>query len=200
MDKENLGAKIKSLRKRKGFSQEQLADDATLSLRTIQRIENGETIPHGDSLRKLTQALGVNPDDILEWAPSDDKGYLVVMNVSALTFIFHPMLGIIIPLVMWILKKDKIKLVDDTGRKLISFEITWTLALYVIQLIITHGSYINFGLKLSQWAPVALSRFSLGGLCFLLFYLYNIAIIIINAIRNNKGLKSKYFPAIPILR
>lgn len=200
MDKENLGAKIKTLRKRKGFSQEQLADDATLSLRTIQRIENGETIPHGDSLRKLTQALGVNPDDILEWAPSEDKGYLVVMNVSALTFIFHPLLGIIIPLVMWILKKDKIKLVDDTGKKLISFEITWTLVLYVIQLIITHGRYINFGLKLSQWAPVALSRFSLGGFFFLLFYLYNIAIIIINAIRNNKGLKSKYIPAIPILR
>lgn len=200
MDKENLGAKIKSLRKRKGFSQEQLADDATLSLRTIQRIENGETIPHGDSLRKLTQALGVNPDDILEWAPSEDKGYLVLMNLSALAFIFHPLLGIIIPLVMWILKKDKIKLVDDTGRKIISFEITWTLVLYVLQLIITQGRYINFGLKLSQCAPVAISKFSIGGLCFILFYLYNIVLIIVNIRRNNKGLKSKYFPAIPILR
>lgn len=200
MDKENLGAKIKSLRKRKGFSQEQLADDATLSLRTIQRIENGETIPHGDSLRKLTQALGVNPDDILEWAPSEDKGYLILMNLSALTFIFHPLLGIIIPLVMWILKKDKIKLVDDTGRKLISFEITWTLVLYVLQLIITQGSYINFGLKLSQWAPVAISKFSVGGFCFILFYLYNIGLIIVNIRRINKGLKGKYFPAIPILR
>lgn len=115
MDKENLASKIKALRKRRGFSQEQLAEESALSLRTVQRIEKGETVPHGDSLRKITQALNVNPDDILEWAPTEDKGYLTVLNLSGLGFIFHPLLGIIIPLVMWILKKDKIKCVDDTG-------------------------------------------------------------------------------------
>lgn len=196
----SLASKIKTLRKRKAFSQEQLAENSSLSLRTIQRVENGETIPHGDSLRKLTQALGVNPDDILEWAPMEDKGYLIIMNLSALAFIFHPLLGVIIPVVMWILKKDKIKLVDDSGRKLISFQITWTLLLYMLLFVATGGRYINFDIKLSEWAPVFLQQFSIGGVFLAFLYLYNIALIIINTKRNNKGFKSRYIPSLPILR
>ena len=200
MHKENLASKIKTLRKRKGFSQVQLADDSSLSLRTIQRIENGETIPHGDSLRKLTHALGVSPDDILEWTPAEDKGYLILMNLSAFGFIFHPLLGVIIPTVMWILKKDKIKLFDDSGRKLISFQITWTILLYSFQLIVTQGHYISFDIKLTQWLRVFLQQFSIVGACLAFLYLYNIALLIINTRRNNKGLKSRYIPSIPILR
>lgn len=43
MKNKELAQKIKSLRNRKGFSQEELAEKTGLSLRTIQRIENGET-------------------------------------------------------------------------------------------------------------------------------------------------------------
>ena len=54
--------KIKDLRKRRGLSQEELAEKSGLSLRTIQRIENGETDPRGDSLRRLAAALETSPD------------------------------------------------------------------------------------------------------------------------------------------
>ncbi len=47
----SLSKKVKELRKRKGFSQEELAEQSGLSLRTIQRIENGESDPTGDSFR-----------------------------------------------------------------------------------------------------------------------------------------------------
>ena len=46
-----LSKKIKELRTRKGLSQEELSEEAGLSLRTIQRIENGETEPRSDSLK-----------------------------------------------------------------------------------------------------------------------------------------------------
>lgn len=36
-----LAKKVKELRKRKGYSQEELAEKSGLSLRTVQRIENG---------------------------------------------------------------------------------------------------------------------------------------------------------------
>ena len=39
MNNHNLATKIKDLRNRKGFSQEQLSEVSKLSLRTIQRIE-----------------------------------------------------------------------------------------------------------------------------------------------------------------
>ncbi|WP_146035304.1 helix-turn-helix domain-containing protein, partial [Formosa algae] len=94
MNNQNLAIKIKDLRNRKGFSQEQLAEESKLSLRTVQRIEKGESIPRGDTLIKLTQALGVTPDDLLEWTDIEDKGYLTLLNLSALTgLLFNPLLG-----------------------------------------------------------------------------------------------------------
>jgi transcriptional regulator with XRE-family HTH domain len=60
MKNQNLSIKVKDLRNRKGFSQEQLAEESRLSLRTIQRIEKGESTPRGDTLSKLTRALGGN--------------------------------------------------------------------------------------------------------------------------------------------
>ena len=47
MNKNLLGLRIKELRKQKGMSQEFLSEESGLSLRTIQRIENGESSPRG---------------------------------------------------------------------------------------------------------------------------------------------------------
>ncbi|MCK5442941.1 MAG: helix-turn-helix transcriptional regulator [Maribacter sp.] len=59
MKNKDLAKKIKELRKRSGISQELLAENSGLSLRTIQRIENGETQPTGDSIKRLSSALNV---------------------------------------------------------------------------------------------------------------------------------------------
>lgn len=56
----SIGAKITEIRKRKGLSQEIVADKANINLRTLQRIEKGETEPHGNTLRSLCEVLDVN--------------------------------------------------------------------------------------------------------------------------------------------
>lgn len=200
MNNQNLAIKIKSLRNRKGFSQEQLSEESKLSLRTIQRIEKGESVPRGDTLIKLTQALGVTPDELLEWTDIEDKGYLTLLNLSAISILIQPLLGIIIPLVMWILKREKIKLVDDTGRKLISFQITWTLILYVILIIASEGVFIPFNFNLLSKFPILITKFSIIGLVILFLYLYNVVLIILNIRKSQKGMKNKYLPAIPFLK
>ncbi|WP_418602995.1 helix-turn-helix domain-containing protein [Hwangdonia sp.] len=200
MNNQNLAIKIKDLRNRKGFSQEQLAEESKLSLRTIQRIEKGESIPRGDTLIKLTQALGVTPDDLLEWTDIEDKGYLTLLNLSAISILIQPLLGIIIPLVMWILKREKIKLVDDTGRKLISFQITWTLILFIVLIIASKGSFIPINFNLLNSFPLLITDFSTIGLMILFMYLYNIISIILNIRKSQKGLKNIYIPAIPFLK
>jgi transcriptional regulator with XRE-family HTH domain len=48
----NLAERVKELRNRKGISQELLAEQSGLSLRTIQRIENNETVPRGETLKR----------------------------------------------------------------------------------------------------------------------------------------------------
>ncbi|GAH18231.1 unnamed protein product, partial [marine sediment metagenome] len=132
MNKNHLAMRLKELRNQKGMSQEVLADISGLSLRTIQRIENGETNPTGESLKRLSNALNVNPDELIDWAIKDDKRYLTFLNLSALTFLFFPILGILLPFILWSSKKGKIKNINKLGKDLINFEITWTLILFFI--------------------------------------------------------------------
>ncbi|MBJ2174525.1 helix-turn-helix domain-containing protein [Aureibaculum sp. A20] len=205
MKNQNFSIKIKDLRNRKGFSQEQLSEASKLSLRTIQRIEKGESIPRGDTLIKLTQALGVTPDELLVWAELQDKGYLTLLNLSAMAgLLFHPILGIIIPLVMWILKKDKIKFVDNYGKRIISFQITWTLLIYSVFLIATKGSNIKFDFNIFDILS-ALVNFNIDKqLIYIviigILYLYNLSLIFKNLRRIKKEKESWYFPAISFLK
>ena len=65
MSNKKLQKKVKELRARTGYSQELVAEKSGLSLRTIQRIENGETEPHGETLKRLAIALNVTPEELI---------------------------------------------------------------------------------------------------------------------------------------
>lgn len=62
-----LAQGVKELRKGKGFSQEELAKKSGLSLRTIQRVENGETEPTGETLKRISAILDVTPNELIDW-------------------------------------------------------------------------------------------------------------------------------------
>lgn len=55
-------SKIKELRESKGLSQEELSERAGISLRTIQRMEAGESTPRGSTLRIIASSLDVPPE------------------------------------------------------------------------------------------------------------------------------------------
>ncbi|MEH6621081.1 helix-turn-helix transcriptional regulator, partial [Maribacter arcticus] len=61
---ENIGQKIVELRKSKGYTQEELAEKAKVNLRTIQRIENEENKPSGNTLKFICEALDTLPEKI----------------------------------------------------------------------------------------------------------------------------------------
>ncbi|HEY5592481.1 MAG TPA: helix-turn-helix transcriptional regulator, partial [Paludibacter sp.] len=91
MDNFDLTKKVKELRTRRGLSQEQLADLTLLSLRTIQRIENGENVPRGDTLKRLAVALNVSPDEIIDWRVQEDRNVLFMLNFSQLGLLAFPL-------------------------------------------------------------------------------------------------------------
>ena len=62
MSNKDFNNRIKELRKKKGLSQDELANLSGLSLRTIQRIEGNETNPLGDTKRKILKILESYPD------------------------------------------------------------------------------------------------------------------------------------------
>ncbi|HBB93727.1 MAG TPA: hypothetical protein DC042_18845 [Bacteroidales bacterium] len=49
-----------------------------MNLRTIQRIEKGETVPRGDSIQRLCSALEVGPEELIERQQTEDLGYFTV--------------------------------------------------------------------------------------------------------------------------
>jgi len=191
MDKDQLGTRVKRLRVQKGMSQEFLAEESGLSLRTIQRIENGESNPTGESLKRLAHALSVNPDEIIDWAIKEDKKYLAFLNLSALTFLFFPLLGILVPFILWTSKKDKIKNINGLGRALVNFEITWTILLFFIPILLFAFS------KTGLIENISLSTFFfiIG-----LLYLFNLITVLINTIRINNEKYVIYRPQIRLLK
>lgn len=57
-------ATLRELRDRAFLSQQELADEATVSKRTIERLEAGTHRPRGRTVRKLARALKVDPREI----------------------------------------------------------------------------------------------------------------------------------------
>jgi transcriptional regulator with XRE-family HTH domain len=78
----DLAKRVKELRKRNSMSQELLAENSGLSLRTVQRIENGETQPTGDSIKRLSSALNVTPNELIDWQIIEDSKALLLLNLS----------------------------------------------------------------------------------------------------------------------
>lgn len=59
-----LGAQIRSLRKAKGLTQEELGEKADLSYKYIGELERGQVNVSIDSLAKLADAVGVKIGDL----------------------------------------------------------------------------------------------------------------------------------------
>ncbi len=55
---------LRELRDRAFLSQQELADEAVVSKRTIERLEAGAHRPRGRTVRKLASALKVHPREI----------------------------------------------------------------------------------------------------------------------------------------
>ena len=202
MNKAELSNRVKELRLQKALSQEQLAENAGLSLRTIQRIENGETEARGDTLKRLINALNTTPDDLLNFTLTEDKGFLTSMNLSALGFLIFPLLGVIIPLIFWFSKKDKIKNINETGKAIINFQVTWLIGLFLMYAIffvlafgkLKHGHISGNHIIKELFNPYLLIGF------FLFLYVYNILIIIANSILIYREKRVRYFPKIRFIR
>jgi len=199
MENKRLGQKVKEYRLRSGFTQEILARKAELNLRSVQRIEKGLVIPRGDTLTRLCDALQINHEDLLDLKKENDVGYLSLMNLSAISFILNPLLGIIIPLVLWVSKKDKIERVDEIGKEILNFQISLLILLSSIILIVgltflILRSHITSGL-IEWFGPFFIFYFPIG-----LYYLYNSIMIISNLRRLQNDQSLRYSPRFNIIK
>ena len=60
-----IAKKISETRKIKGLTQEELAEQAKINLRTIQRIENSESEPRGKTLNLICDVLEIDSTELI---------------------------------------------------------------------------------------------------------------------------------------
>lgn len=224
MQEQSLGKRVKKLRNSQGISQEFLADESGLSIRTIQRIEKDETTPNGDTCRKLSDALKVSPNELMDWTLIEDIDFLKKLNLSALpflflpllvillpvsmwhsnlSFVFFPLFGILVPTLMWVSKKDKVKDIDTVAKKLINFQITWIILSFLISIflppILLKLLEILFEILNTNINLIG-DGFTNVRFTMVVMSLVNITYILLNTFRIHDEKKLKYFPSIPFLK
>lgn len=185
---ENIGQKIVGLRKSKGYTQEELAEKAKVNLRTIQRIENDENKPSGNTLKLICEALDTLPEKIINYGKKEDSKLLVLMHLSVITYLVIPIGNILIPLIFWISKKDKIFKIDEKGTRLLNFQIIWT----ILTAITLASAFLTATLELTDPENAYISYMLL--FLFVILNIVNIGMAVIIAFRIKEKKKFSSYP------
>jgi uncharacterized Tic20 family protein len=153
----------------------------------------------GDFMKRRPHCLELSPEEIIDTTNEENIKILKKINLSSLAFVFFPVLGIILPLIIWSSKKKSILFYKDSIKILINFQITWTLLLFFVCSILLW--FINFSLR-----DGFIDAYLIGNIKILLFfvivilYSYNLFLIMLNKNRLNKKKLLCYIPTISFLK
>lgn len=136
-----LAERIRQRRVQKGYSQEYLADSAQVSVRTLQRIESGQTEPRGHTLIALADALDIPVEDLMDFVKKENNGVLHAINLSALAYLMFPLGNIIVPLIVWIINKDQVKGANRFGKRQILIQLSWTALIFLSFILFLLGAF-----------------------------------------------------------
>jgi transcriptional regulator with XRE-family HTH domain len=158
-----LDQRIAEARKQKGLTQEELADATNLTVRTIQRIESGESMPRSFTIKAIAAALDTNyealtaspaaeiqpppPSPPEESLPDQktgiDKHLLELVCLSCFSFLVIPLLHFLIPAYLLRRAKDASPETVSFGRRLIKKQVYWIVALYFLLLVAMAYNFIR---------------------------------------------------------
>jgi len=161
--------KLLKYREKLNLTQEELADKAGVSTRTIQRIEKG-TAPKGHTLKVLAKALEVSEDELHTAKPEIDTDIInhqivKYINLSSILGVIFPPLNILFPFLLMNYKKQ----VNVLTKQLVSIQIFYTIISFVV---------VSICLFLPKWIEVTNQLFLIS---LITFPIVNLFIIIRNA-------------------
>jgi len=191
MTQNEIGKRVAEERVRLGMSQEDLASESLLSLRTIQRIESGQTSPRGDTLKRLAAALKVPVEELIDSELEEDANLVVLMNLTQLAFLAFPLLGVIIHLIIWLTNRNRVRDVDEVGQSILNFQTSWSILLFSIHMICLALILIIGKVNQAIFYGYAIS---MGVL-----YPYNLLQILSNINRYRRKGEVRYGPAFKLL-
>lgn len=178
-------SKLKELREKLNLTQEELADQSGISVRTIQRIESGN-MPKGHTLKQLANTLGIKEDELLnkENIQTEPNYTLIkIINLSSLPFTIIPLANIVVPLFIMFVKRK----FDPLTKQIISIQILWLLLAAIIFMLST---FIIKWLSLSKQLILVVM---------ILLVLSNVVIILRNASEIDKKGKLFFSPGFSLI-
>src|SRR5579875_813928 len=143
-----LCQKIIKARKQKGLTQEQLADLSHITVRTIQRIENGDSTPRAYTLKAIASVLDISFAELvadnnnsnlsnsidLPGTPNyeDSKHFLKVFCLSCFSYLIIPFMHLLIP--TYLLKKsnEQNPAIVAFAKKVIRIQLYWKAILLLL--------------------------------------------------------------------
>lgn len=75
--KKNIGKRIKEIRKKRGLSQERLAELVDIEQNTLSYIETGNNFCSSDTLEKIITALDIEPQELFDFGHYKNNDELI---------------------------------------------------------------------------------------------------------------------------
>lgn len=125
-------SKLALYRRKKGMTQENLAELSGVTTRTIQRIEKGSVVPHIQTLKILADCLEIDPELLMD----EPEG---TANTASITPLFHllaliglclPVLNILLPFLLWLLKREENQEYNQQGKQVLNFQLSMSMLLF----------------------------------------------------------------------
>lgn len=125
-------SKLALYRRKKGMTQENLAELSGVTTRTIQRIEKGSVVPHIQTLKILADCLEIDPELLMD----EPEG---TANTASITPLFHlfaliglslPVLNILLPFLLWLLKREENQEYNHQGKQVLNFQLSMSMLLF----------------------------------------------------------------------
>lgn len=152
-----VGARIAEARKAKGWTQEELAEQTSLTVRTIQRLENQTNTPRLHTLRSIAQALAIPfetiytlPDETKSELPrvrsvdtlAEERHFLQLLNLSSLSYLLIPFGHFLVPLYLLRKKALQYEPYRQLGWRIVRTQLLWnagTTALMLLTVLVNVG-------------------------------------------------------------
>jgi transcriptional regulator with XRE-family HTH domain len=144
-----LHEQLATARKKKGLTQEELAERSKVTVRTIQRLESGDTVPRAFTLRAIAAALDT-PFESLQagtgskeekdatpaaTSPGEAVHFLQTLCLSSFSFLIIPFVHFLVPFFLLRRRSNLPPEVVQPARQLIKWQILWVIGLQLLMLL-----------------------------------------------------------------
>ncbi|UHG94518.1 helix-turn-helix domain-containing protein [Spirosoma oryzicola] len=120
----STGQKIKEIRLKQGMTQQELALEANINLRTVQRIENEEVIPRSYTLKIIAKALHIEESELIDSNPSGNDQQNPRQGKAMLVWLHLSGLFLLPAFLTWFFEKEHDRDIKYHGADVINFQLS----------------------------------------------------------------------------